>query len=92
MKSQFTHPASLTMAGICHRIDVGGHPSAGDVTVDTGTPVAHVTLGYLQTGQPVVMDFASLEQLGETVAALRLEQSRLAAFLPRPVHPFGDAA
>jgi hypothetical protein len=92
MKSQFTHPASLTMAGICHRLDLGGHPRAEEVSVDNGTPVGRVTLGYLETGQAVVLAFRSLEQLGETVAALRLEQSRLAAFLPRPVHPFGDAA
>ena len=91
MEPQFTGPsASLTAAGICHNIDVGGHPSAGEVTADTGTPVGRVTLGYLETGQPVTLAFRSLEQLGETAAAIAEEQGKLAMFLPRPVHPFGD--
>jgi hypothetical protein len=91
MEPQFTPPsASLTATGICHNIDVGGHPSASEVTVDTGVPVARVTLGYLETGQPVTLAFRSLEQIGETAAVLTEEQGKLAMFLPREVHPFGD--
>lgn len=83
MDPQFTPPVSLTAPGICHRLDVGGHPSAGDVSVDTGRPVGRVVLGYLETGQPVTLSFRSLEQIGETVAALTAEQGKLAMFLPR---------
>ncbi len=91
MEAQFTGPsASLTAAGICHNIDVGGHPSAGEPTGDTGVPSERVTLGYLETGQPVTLAFRSLEQLGETAAAIAEEQGKLAMFLPRDVHPFGD--
>jgi hypothetical protein len=91
MDPQFT--ASLTMNGICHNIDVGGHASALDPSVDTGTPVGRVVLGYLETGQPVTLAFRSLEQIGETAAALTEEQGKLAMFLPRhDVDPMGDVA
>jgi hypothetical protein len=83
MDPQFTPPVSLTAPGICHRLDVGGHPSAGDVSVDTGVPTGRVILGYLETGQPVTLAFRSLEQMGETAAAITEEQGRLAMFLPR---------
>ena len=91
MEPQFTGPsASLTAAGICHNLDVGGHPSAGEPTVDTGVPCERVTLGYLETGQPVSLVFRSLEQMGEAAAALTAGQGKLAMFLPRGGHPFGD--
>jgi hypothetical protein len=91
MEPQFTPPAaSLTAAGICHNLDVGGHPSAGEPTVDTGVPAERVTLGYLETGQPVSLVFRSLEQMGEAAAAITAGQGKLALFLPREVHPFGD--
>ena len=93
MEPQASPSASLTMNGICHNLDVSGHPSATEVTVDTGVPVARVILGYLQTGQPVTLAFRSLQQIGETAAALTQEQGKLAMFLPRhDVDPFGDAA
>ena len=94
MEPQFTGPsASLTAAGICHNIDVGGHPSALEPSVDTGIPTGRVILGYLETGQPVTLAFRSLQQMGETAAAITEEQGRLAMFLPRhEVSPFGDAA
>jgi hypothetical protein len=91
MEAQFTGPsASLTAAGICHNIDVGGHPSAGDPVTGTGGPSERVTLGYLSTGEPVTLVFRSLEQMGETAAAITQGQGKLAMFLPREVHPFGE--
>ena len=91
MEPQFTGPsASLTMNGICQNLDVGGHPSAGEPTVDTGVPSERVTLGYLPNGQAVSLVFRSLEQMGEAAAALTAGQGKLAMFLPRDVHPFGD--
>lgn len=94
MEPQFTGPsASLTMNGICQNLDVGGHPSALEPSVDTGIPTGRVILGYLETGQPVTLAFRSLQQLGETAAAMTAEQGKLAMHLPRhEVDPFGDAA
>lgn len=91
MEPQFTHPAlSLTAPGICHRLDVGGHPSAGDVTLDTGQPVSHLTIGFLRTGQPVTVASSSLAFLDELEAAIHIERSRLALWYPVELHPFGD--
>ena len=78
------------MNGICQNLDVGGHPSAGEPTVDTGVPCERVTLGYLPNGQAVSLVFRSLEQMGEAAAALTAGQGKLAMFLPRGVHPFDD--
>jgi hypothetical protein len=91
MDPQFT--ASLTAAGICHNLSLGGHPSAGEPTTGTGGPSERVTLGYLETGQPVTLVFRSLKQMGEAAAAITEGQGRLAMFLPRhDVDPMGDAA
>lgn len=85
--------ASLTAPGICHNIDIGGHASAGGATLDDGVPSGRVILGYLETGQPVTLVFHSLEQMGETAAAITREQGSLAMWLPRhDVHPFGEDA
>jgi hypothetical protein len=93
MEPQFTGPASLTAPGICHNLDVGGHPSADEPTTGTGGPTERVILGYLPTGQPVTLVFRSLEQMGETAAAITQGQGRLAMFLPRhDVDPYGDVA
>lgn len=83
--------ADLTMNGICHHLDIGGHPSALEPSIDTGIPTGRVILGYLATGQPVTLAFRSLEQMGETAAAITEEQGKLAMHLPRlDVSPFGD--
>ena len=91
MEPQFTPPsASLSAPGLLHNIDVGGHPAALEPSVDSGIPTGRVLLGYLKTGQPVTLAFRSLEQISETAAALTEEQGKLAMFLPREVHPFGE--
>ena len=84
---------ALSAPGLLHNIDFGGHPSADEPTVDTGQPTERVILGYLPTGQPVTLIFRSLEQMGETAAAITQGQGRLAMFLPRhDVDPYGDVA
>ena len=83
-------PASLTAAGICHNLDIAGHPAADDVSYDNSTPVSHLTIGYLATGQPVTVASSSLAWLDELEAAIHLERSRLALWYPAALHPFGD--
>lgn len=85
--------ASLTINGICHNLPFSGHASAGEATLDDGVPSGRVILGFLPTGQPVTLVFHSLEQMGETAAAITREQGSLAMWLPRlDVDPFGEDA
>jgi hypothetical protein len=88
-----TNPAALTAPGICHNLPFGGHPQAGEPTLDNGTPTGHLVVGYLQTGQPVTVDSPSPEYLDELEAAIHLERARLAMWHSRQdTHPWGDAA
>ena len=83
-------PASLTAPGICHNLPLVGHPSAREVTLNSGTPTGHLVVGYFQTGQAVVVDSPSGIYLDELEAAIHTERARLALWYPPQVHPFGD--
>jgi hypothetical protein len=88
-----TNPAALTAPGICHNLPFGGHPRAGEPTLDNGTPTGHLVVGYLQTGQAVTVDSASEAYLRELETAVHLELARLSMWRPRQdIHPWGDAA
>jgi hypothetical protein len=66
-----------------------GHPHADLPTVLNGHPRERVSLGTI-AGHEVVIETESLDWLGEAAQELLYAQSRLAMFLPRAAHPFGD--
>jgi cytochrome bd-type quinol oxidase subunit 1 len=84
---------ALTMAGICHSLPLTPTPSAQDVSYDNGTPVSHVVIGHLETGQPFVIASSSLEYLKQLEDSIHTERARLALWYPSTAHPFdGHAA
>jgi hypothetical protein len=84
--------AAMSWPGICQHLEITGHPRAGEVTLDNGTPVARLSLGRDLAGHDVTLEITSLAGLGELSREIQLEQARLAMWYPREAHPFDGAA
>lgn len=86
--------AALTAPGFCHRHEITGFPSAGEVTLDNGIPVGHVIIGRIKGAvDPVVLDISTLAEMDELVHAVQLLHSRMAMwYQDHRAHPFGDEA
>jgi hypothetical protein len=81
-------PVWMTAPGTA-RGPLEGHPHAGLPTVLNGRPHESVSLGTI-AGREVVIETESLDWLDEAAQEIQYARSRLAMFLPRDVHPFGD--
>jgi hypothetical protein len=81
-------PTWISAPGLAH-LPIDGHPHAGEAFTLNGRAREVLSLGTIG-GRELLIEAESLEYLDELDRELTFARSRLAMFLPLPVHPFGE--
>ena len=91
--STFRKPPPVMITGnvVCHNIEFSAAPQPGEASLANGEAVGRLILGFLPTGQPMVLEVADLGYLGRLEDAARVLATRMRMFSPDlTLHPFGD--